>query len=86
MGDSPNQIRDAIRGFILRSVSLPELRDDENLFETGIVNSLFAVQLTTFLEKTFGFEVTMEDLDIENFKSIAAATAFVVKKGRSAAR
>ena len=55
------------------------------LFETGIVNSLFAVQLMTFIEKTFQIEVGMDDLDIENFKSINATAAFVMKKnGRMA--
>jgi methoxymalonate biosynthesis acyl carrier protein len=34
----------------------------------------------TFIEKTFAIEVSMEDLDIENFKSLNAAAAFVVRK------
>jgi acyl carrier protein len=45
---------------------------------------LFAVQLVTFLERTFGIDVEMEDLEIENFKSVNAAAAFVQRKsGRS---
>jgi acyl carrier protein len=44
------------------------------------VNSLFAVQLVTFLEKTFAIEIGMDDLDIENFKSLNATTAFVMRK------
>jgi acyl carrier protein len=59
------------------------LDDDADLFASGIVNSLFAVQLMTFVEKTFAIEVDMDDLDIENFKSLDATTAFVLrKKGR----
>jgi len=34
----------------------------------------------TFLEKTFLMEVGMDDLDIENFKSVNATTAFVMRK------
>jgi acyl carrier protein len=34
----------------------------------------------TFLEKTFVLEIGMDDLDIENFKSVNATTAFVVRK------
>ena len=64
-----------------------DLDDDDNLFESGIVNSLFAVQLMTFIEKTFAIEVEMDDLDIENFKSLNATTAFVVRKnGRRVAK
>jgi len=34
----------------------------------------------TFIEKAFAIEVGMEDLDIENFKSLSATTALVLKK------
>ena len=73
-------IKQAVRQFISSAVRLPDLGDDDNLFESGIVNSLFAVQLMTFVEKTFGIEVEADDLDIENFKSLNATTDFVVRK------
>jgi len=79
-------IKETVRSFIISSISITDLDDDDNLFESGIVNSLFAVQLMTFLEKTFAIEVGMDDLDIENFKSLNATTAFVLQKnGRQAA-
>ena len=77
-----NGIKEAVKRFILSSINIAHLDDDANLFESGIVNSLFAVQLMTFIEKTFAIEVGMDDLDIENFKSLNAATAFVVRKNR----
>lgn len=75
-----NDIKVTIRRFILNSTQLQNLNDDENLFESGIVNSLFAIQLTTFVEKAFGIEVGMDDLEMENFSSLDAATAFVQRK------
>ena len=75
-----NDIKETIRRFILNSTQLQNLNDGENLFETGIVNSLFAVQLTTFVEKAFGIEVDMDDLEMENFSSLEATTAFVQRK------
>lgn len=74
------EIKKAIRRFVLRSVNIAELDDDDDLFESGLVNSLFAVQLMTFIEKTFAIEVDADDLDIRNFKSLNAATQFVVRK------
>jgi acyl carrier protein len=73
-------IKETVRNFILSSINIPNLSDDDNLFESGIVNSLFAVELMTFIEKTFALEVEMDDLDIENFKSLNATTAFVMQK------
>jgi len=78
--EQQNGIRAVVKGFIARASNVEELDDDVDLFETGIVNSLFAVQLMTFLEKTFAIEVGLDDLDIENFKSVNATTAFVVQK------
>jgi len=75
-----NGVKETVKRFILSSINITHLGDDDNLFESGIVNSLFAVQLMTFIEKTFAIEVGMDDLDIENFKSLNAATAFVVRK------
>ena len=72
--------KQAIRHFILSSIALAHLDDDANLFEAGIANSLFAVQLLTFVEKTFAIEVGMDDLDIENFKSVNATAAFVQRR------
>lgn len=69
-----------IRNFILDSINIPDLSDDDNLFESGIVNSLFAIQLMTFLEKSFNIEVTMDDLSMDNFESINATSTFVQKK------
>jgi acyl carrier protein len=73
-------VKESVKGFILASINIPHLGDDDNLFESGVVNSLFAVQLMTFIEKTFAIEVAMDDLDIENFKSLNAAAAFVARK------
>ena len=73
-------IREKIRAFILAAIHVPDLADDDNLFESGIVNSLFAVQLMTFIEKSFAIEVGPDDLEIANFKSIEAAAGFVVRK------
>jgi methoxymalonate biosynthesis acyl carrier protein len=73
-------VKTQVRNFISHSTQISALDDDDNLFESGIVNSLFAVQLMTFVEKTFAIDVEMEDLDIENFKSLNATAAFVMRK------
>ena len=74
------EVRDIIRKFISSSISIEGLGDDDNLFESGLINSLFAIQLTNFVERRFAIEVGMDDLNIENFKSIHATAIFVASK------
>ena len=78
--ETTQSTKETIRNFILDSINIPGLNDDDNLFESGIVNSLFAVQLMTFLEKTFNIEVTMDDLSMENFESVNSTSLFVERK------
>jgi acyl carrier protein len=78
--NNPSAVKEAVRNFINSSINIDTLGDDENLFESGIVNSLFAVQLMTFVENKFGIEIGMDDLEIANFKSINATAAFVARK------
>jgi methoxymalonate biosynthesis acyl carrier protein len=77
-------VKQVLREFILDSINIRNLGDDDDLFESGIVNSLFAVQWMTFIEKKFKIEIGVDDLDIQNFKSVNAATAFVIKQNGSA--
>ena len=78
------RVKQVLREFILDSINIRNLDDDDDLFESGIVNSLFAVQWMTFIEKKFKIEIGVEDLDVQNFKSLNAATAFVMKQNGSA--
>lgn len=53
---------------------------DTKIFKEGLVNSLFAIQLMTFLEKEFSIKVTMDDLDMDNFKSVNSIGKFIRNK------
>jgi methoxymalonate biosynthesis acyl carrier protein len=75
-----DKVKQIISTFITDATNLSDLGEDDHLFETGVLNSLFAVQLMTFIEKTFRIEVGRDDLDIDNFKSVRATTAFVLRK------
>ena len=78
--EEEKKVRETVTNFLLTFINIAKFNDDDDLFESGIVNSLFAVQLMTFLEKTFAIEIGTDDLDIANFKSINATTAFVMSK------
>lgn len=68
-----------IRAFLARYIR-GQFADDADLFATGRINSLFAIQLVTFVEKQFRFRVEREDLDLKNFRSLNAICDFVDRK------
>jgi methoxymalonate biosynthesis acyl carrier protein len=72
--------RDRIHAFVSGHLQSVAFADEDDLFGDGLVNSLFAMQLVMFLEQDFGIEVTNDDLDMDNFRSIAAMAAFVARK------
>jgi methoxymalonate biosynthesis acyl carrier protein len=53
---------------------------DTDLVETGILDSLTFVNLLVHLEQEFGMEVSLDDLDIGNFCSIAKIAKFVMRQ------
>ena len=74
------QIKEKIINFLGQHVPLDGLGDDESIFQTKAVNSMFAMQLVLFVEKEFGIQVDNEDLEISNFESINALTNLVTRK------
>jgi methoxymalonate biosynthesis acyl carrier protein len=73
-----------IRTFFSRFFRTSELKDADDIFALGFVNSLFAMQLVTWLEKEFLFTIKDEDLDIQNFNSINAICGFIGRKTATA--
>ena len=77
---NPMEISVTLRAFIAKFVRARQFGDSENIFESGYVNSLFVMQLILFIEKEFALAVANEDLELANFSSVDAMTAFVLRK------
>lgn len=53
---------------------------DEDYFARGLVSSLMALELVTFVEQRFGISVEVGDLDLDNFRTMRRIAGFVLKK------
>ena len=73
-------IENTMRSFLSRFIANHDLRDDEDIFAAGFVNSMFAMQLVQFIEHEFGFAIETEDLELDNFRSIEAMARFIEHK------
>ena len=82
MNMTEDQIKEITREF-LKKYTKKSVDDDLNLFDSGLVNSLFAMQMILFIEKEFKFSIDNQDLDMQNFNSINAISSFVGNKLKS---
>jgi acyl carrier protein len=69
-----------IRTFLAQYIRNNELRDDLDIFASGFVNSLFAMQIVLFVEGEFGISLGSDDLKLDNFRSVDALTGLVARK------
>jgi methoxymalonate biosynthesis acyl carrier protein len=52
---------------------------DGDLFASGGVSSLFAMELVVHLERSYGIAVVGRDLAMANFRTVEAMTALVLR-------
>lgn len=80
MNNVQNAVLEKIASFIANSAGVDELDYDLKIFEEGLLNSLFAIELMTFIEKEFNIKIRIDDLDMNNFESVNVIADFIRKK------
>jgi len=76
-------VSDRIREFVRSRFPLArnlDFSDGDSLLDAGVIDSLGILDLVGFLEETFGIQASDEDLNPENFDSIATLVRFVEDK------
>jgi acyl carrier protein len=76
-------VKEKVRAFVLEYAAgkgLTELKDDEPILKTNIIDSLGSFRMIAFLEETF--PLTIEDTDMvpENFQTLNDVESFVARK------
>lgn len=79
-------VRTQITEFIQGRFPSLTIAPDDDIFALGFVNSLFAMELVMFLENTYAFAVPNEELNLDNFRTVAAMSALVRRHAGVAAQ
>ena len=58
-------------------IEIPDVEID--LIELGLLDSLTMVDLLVHLEREFGFKVVMDELDMDDFRSVVSIAGYVVR-------
>lgn len=79
MPDSRNLERQLVRLFAEKlNVEVPSVETD--LIETGLVDSLTFVEFLAQLEEGFGIQVSLDDLEVDRFRTISRIAGFIATK------
>lgn len=76
-------VKEPIRAFILEYAAgrgVTEVKDDDSLLKTNVIDSLGVFRLIAFLEETFPLTVEDSDMVPENFQTLNDIGSFVVGK------
>ena len=78
--------KEKIRNFIQNNMKILDgeviVMDQDNIFDLGFVDSLFAMKLVSFIEKEFDMVVSNSDLSLHNFSTVENLYS-LVRRGRS---
>jgi methoxymalonate biosynthesis acyl carrier protein len=59
---------------------------DQDLFKTGLVSSMFAMQLVVHLEELYDIAIIGPELKLDNFRTVQAMTSLVLRLRDAAAQ
>lgn len=75
-----SEYKQEIRQFFSKNFRTDGLGDTDDVFAGGYANSLFALQLIAWMEKTFSITIEDDDLKLSNFSSIDAIAQTIGRK------
>jgi methoxymalonate biosynthesis acyl carrier protein len=72
-----DDITNRIRCIVTTLCHARDLRNDTNIFQMGLLSSLYALRLVETVEREFGLLITDENLKVANFSSVDAIARLV---------
>jgi acyl carrier protein len=73
-------LRERISRLFADSMNVEVPSAETDLFDSGVLDSLAFVELLFLLEREFGVTTTVDDLEADNFKSLARIADFVAAR------
>ena len=73
-------VHEKLTELFARKLNLEVPSFETDLVGTGLLDSLALVELLAQLEETFGVPISIDDLELENFRSIDSIAGFVAQR------
>jgi len=75
-----NAIIGRLGALFVESLHIEAPSPDTDLFETGILDSLQLVELLVQLEQRFGFKIKIDDIDLDDLRTLARIAGLIVAR------
>ena len=83
MAITQESIRSDLGSFLAVKMGIEVPSPEADLVEAGLLDSLALVDLLVHLEQSYDTRISLEDLDLDNFRSIARIARFLSSPKRS---
>ncbi len=70
-------MEELVAALLATEIQTPVPSPNTDLVETGLLDSLKLVTLLSLIENRFGIQISPDDLDLENFRSVARIANFL---------
>jgi len=82
MENDPSIIKEKIKSYIQQTTHFEndQLKEDSLFFKEGYLDSMGFIMLITFIEDEFALRTTDDELIEDNFESINAIAAYILRK------
>jgi D-alanine--poly(phosphoribitol) ligase subunit 2 len=70
-------VEQRIQATLLNRLHLQSPEPDVDLFQTGVLDSLSFVDMLVALEAEFSIQIPLDQVDLDDFRSIAAIAAYI---------
>jgi len=77
-----DSIDEALLEFLTERVKT-DVKADQDLFASGLVSSMFAMQLVVHLEESYDIGIIGPELKLDHFRTVQAMTALVLRLRRA---
>jgi methoxymalonate biosynthesis acyl carrier protein len=71
-------IESTLTGYLTEKIKT-EIKPDDDIFASGLVSSMFAMQLVVHLESTFDIAIIGPELKLDNFRTAQMMSALVLR-------
>lgn len=72
-------IQKNVTSIVCETLTLETVEFEEDLIDSGVLDSLSLVQLMVALEEEFNIRIEPEDLDFEDYRSVESITEMLIR-------